>query len=97
MRKENLIFFPIIIWILSGIFIFIHNKGGLNVSPWGMHNFVNITIQIAIIFLPITGLLFSIFIKKRMIRYVMIVGCLINIYYLSFPFACAWLDYYKII
>ncbi|CAH0276521.1 hypothetical protein SRABI84_03788 [Peribacillus simplex] len=97
MRNVIYIFITILIWILSGTFLFIHSKGMMNVSPWGMHNLVNITIQIAVIILPVIGLFLSILIKKRFIKYVMILGCLINIYYLSIPFIFAWLHYFKVI
>ena len=97
MRNVIYILITILIWILSGTFLFIHSNGMLNVSPWGMHNLVNITIQIAVIFLPIIGLFLSILIKIRVIRYVMILGCLINIYYLSIPFIFSWLHYFKVV
>ena len=97
MGNVTYIFITILIWILSGTFLFIHSKGMLNVSPWGMHNFFNITIQIAVILLPVIGLFLSILIKKRVIKYVMILGCLINSYYLSIPFTFAWLHYFQVI
>lgn len=97
MRNVIYIFITIMIWTLSGTFLFIHNNGMMNVSPWGMHNFVNITIQIAVILIPIIGLSLSFLIKKRVVRYVMILGCLINIYYLSIPFIFSWLHYFKVI
>ncbi|WP_260287841.1 hypothetical protein [Peribacillus aracenensis] len=96
MRNQIYIFITSLIWILSGTFLFIHNRGMLNVSPWGMHSFVNITIQLAVILLPIIGLFLSILIKKRFMKYVMILGCLINIYYLSIPFILFWLHYFKV-
>ncbi|PEZ80173.1 hypothetical protein CN380_17105 [Bacillus sp. AFS017274] len=96
MRNVIYIFITSLIWILSGTLLFIHSKGMLNVSPWGMHNFVNITIQIAVILLPVIGLFLSILIKKRFIKYVMTLGCLINIYYLSIPFIFVWLHYFKV-
>jgi hypothetical protein len=97
MRNVTYIFITSLIWILSGTFLFIHSKGLMNVSPWGMHTFENITIQIAVILLPVVGLFLSIFIKKRVIKYVMILGCLINIYYLSIPPTLAWLHYFQVI
>ena len=96
MRNVTYIFITSLIWILSGTFLFIHSKGMLNVSPW-MHNFVNITIETAVILLPVIGLFLSILIKKRVIKYVMILGCLMNIYYLSIPFTFAWLHYFQVI
>ncbi len=97
MRNVTYIFITSLIWILSGTFLFIHSKGLMNVSPWGMHNFENITIQIAVILLPVIGLFLSILIKKRVIKYVMILGCLMNIYYLSIPTTFAWLHYFQVI
>lgn len=82
MRNVIYICITILIWILSGTFLFIHSKGLLNVSPWGMHTFENITIQIAVILLPVIGLFLSIPIKKRVIKYVMILG-VFNEYLLS--------------
>ncbi len=84
----------ILIWILSGTFIYIHNKGMLNVSPWTMHNFINIIIQIGVIFFPIIGLSLSILIRRKTFKFVMIIGSLVNIYYLSFPFSLAWFSYF---
>jgi|UPI0007BF5C59 hypothetical protein len=98
MRNVTYIFITSLIWILSGTFLFIHNsKGLMNVSPWGMHTFENITIQIAVILLPVIGLFLSILIKKRVIKYVMILGCLMNIYYLSIPCIFAWIHYFQVI
>ncbi len=97
MRNVTYIFITSLIWILSGTFLFIHSKGLMNVSPWGMHTFENITIQMAVILLPVIGLFLSILIKKRVIKYVMILGCLMNIYYLSFPSTFAWLHYFQVI
>ncbi|PEF40756.1 hypothetical protein CON84_03730 [Bacillus sp. AFS094228] len=97
MRNVTYIFITSLIWILSGTFLFIHSKGLMNVSPWGMHTFENITIQIVVILLPFIGLFLSILIKKRVIKYVMILGCLMNIYFLSIPFTFAWLHYFQVI
>lgn len=96
---KNLIYIiiNIIIWILSAVFLFIHSNGVINVSPWIIQNFVTITIQIATIFLPIIGLILSIFIKKRLTKFIIILVCVINIYYTSIPFIFAWLHYFKII
>lgn len=99
MKVKSIIFtiITILIWILSVVFLIFHSNGMLNVSPYGMHNFVNITLQIAIVFLPIIGLILSILINKKNIKYVMILGSLINIYYLSIPFSYSWLAYFEII
>lgn len=45
MKNVINIFFTSLIWILSGTFLFKHSKRTMDVSPWGMHNFVNITMQ----------------------------------------------------
>ncbi len=97
MRNVTYLFITSLIWILSGTFLFIHSKGLMNVSPWGMHNFNNINIQIAVILIPVIGLFLSIFIKRRVIKYVMILGCLMNIYFLSVPSTFALLHYFQVI
>ena len=96
MRNIIYLIITILIWILSVTFLFFHSNGTMNVSPWGMHNFINITLQIAIILLPIIGLILSILIRRK-VKYVMILGCLINIYFLTVPFSLAWLHYFKVI
>lgn len=96
MRNIIYLIFTISIWILSATFVYFYNRGAMNVSPWGMHNFTNITLQIAIILLPIIGLILSILIRRK-IKYVMILGCFINIYFLTVPFILFWLHYFKVI
>ncbi|WP_299092237.1 hypothetical protein [uncultured Metabacillus sp.] len=62
MKNLAYIIITLIIWILSAIFLF--SNGIVNVSPWVVHDFVNITIQILAIFLPIIGLVLSILINS---------------------------------
>lgn len=83
-------------WMFSISFIYIHSKGSLNVSPWTMHNFKNISLQILLIILPLIGLFFCFFINKKVLKYLFIFGSLINIYYLTFPYVLIWLTYFKL-
>jgi len=94
---KNIIYLiiTIFIWLLSITFMYIHNRGSMNVSPWGMHNFINIIIQIGVIFLPIIGLYLSIQIRRKVTKIVMIIGSLVNIYYLSIPFSLVWFAYFN--
>ncbi|GLY12921.1 hypothetical protein Bbad01_41370 [Bacillus badius] len=98
MNKKSIIYTSInlFIWILFiGLMIYHGKYGALSVSPWGAHNFTNITLQISFIILPILALVLSLFVNKRPIKYILLLGNLIAVYYFSLAYILMWIEFFK--
>ncbi|WP_042348539.1 hypothetical protein [Bacillus massiliigorillae] len=67
MKNLVKILLVIFTWMFSILFLILQSNGMMNISPWGIHNFFTISVQILLIFLPIIGLIFAIFIKTKII------------------------------
>ncbi|MEK4029245.1 MULTISPECIES: hypothetical protein [Bacillaceae] len=98
MNKNSVIYtaITIIIWLFFIAVKYYNVKyGAFSVSPWGAHNFVNITLQLCFIVLPIVALVLSLLINQRPLKYILLLGNLVTFYSFSIAFILAWLDYFR--
>ncbi len=99
MKKTFFIYiYNLAIWIAWLVYYFLFFKNSmLQVSPWGMHNLENITLQIALIFLPLIGFISAFLTSNKIICIIILIINLYIVYFISFPLFVSWLQYFKLL
>ncbi|WP_039238329.1 hypothetical protein [Bacillus thermotolerans] len=98
MNKNSVIYTTInvIIWLFFiGVKYYNLKYGALSISPWGAHNFLNITLQIGFIILPIIAFILSLLINNKLIKYILLLGNFVTIYYFSLAYILMWLEFFR--
>ena len=96
-KKKSAICILLIVFmwfVLLSLFVFHQLTESINVSPYTAHNFINIGLQVILIFFPIGSLLLAFFISNKLIKYIFILVSLFLTYYFSVAYILAWIEYF---
>lgn len=96
-KKKSAICILLIVFmwfVLLSLFVFHQLTESINVSPYTAHNFINIGLQVILIFFPIGSLLLAFFIYNKTIKYIFILVSLFLTYYFSLAYVLAWIEYF---